>query len=79
MNYIKSKCISVFSKSMEVSPDVINDDTSPETLMEWDSLSHVLLISELEKEFSIEISPEEGIELESFTSVCEFIKEKISK
>jgi len=62
---------------MEVSPSLINDETNPENLDQWDSLTHVQMISELEKEFSIEIDPEEGIELESFKMVVEFLKKKI--
>ncbi len=75
-NNIKSKCIEIFSKVMGVSSNIISDETNPENLEEWDSLSHVQLIAELEKSFSIEIDPEDGIELESFMRVCEFIEEK---
>jgi len=77
MSDIRSKCLDIFSRIMEVSPSLINDETNPENLDQWDSLTHVQMISELEKEFSIEIDPEEGIELESFKMVVEFLKKKI--
>lgn len=74
---IKQKCVEVFVEVMSVDPGAINDETSPETLEEWDSLSHVQLILGLEKGFGIEIAPDEGIELEDFKMVCEFIGGKL--
>ncbi len=77
MNDIKSRCVSIFSKIMEVPSDMINEDTDPGNLSQWDSLSHVQLIAGLEKDFSIEITPEEGIDLESFKMVLNFIEKKL--
>lgn len=78
MNDIRSKCIEVFSKVMEVSSDSINDSTSPDTIENWDSLLHVELIANLEETFSIQISPEEGIELEAFKEIISCVENKIS-
>lgn len=41
----------------------IDDDTSPDTIAKWDSVSHFELILSLEAEFGVSLSPEEAVEL----------------
>ncbi|MBW1793739.1 MAG: acyl carrier protein [Deltaproteobacteria bacterium] len=78
MSDIRKRCVDIFAKVMEVDSATINVDTNPGNLSQWDSLSHVQLLVGLEREFSIEINPEEGMDLESFNLVYEFVKEKLS-
>ena len=62
---------------MEIEHTEITDDSSPDNLEQWDSLSHVQLVLNLEKEFNIKISPEEGIEyFIDFISIVEYIRGK---
>lgn len=76
MDDIKKTLVEVFSKVMEISESEISDETNPDNLASWDSLSHVQLISTLEKVFSIEITPDEGLDLESFQLLREFVEKK---
>jgi len=47
---------------------------------EWDSLKHVELIFELEQSFSIDISPDDIVELFSdTTTVMDYLKRKIEQ
>jgi len=78
MSEIRQKIATVFAEVMNVPTDAINDNTSPETLAEWDSLSHVQLIQALEEAFKISIAPDEGIDLETFTMVLDFVQKKVS-
>ncbi|MGD8447462.1 MAG: acyl carrier protein [Desulfobacterales bacterium] len=77
MNNIETKCVELFSKIMGVPLESIGDHSSPDSIEEWDSLLHVELISNLEKTFSIQISPEEGIELEDFKSIVSIVENKL--
>ena len=79
MSDIRSRCVELFSKIMEVDPGSVTEETNPDNLAEWDSLSHVQLITGLEKEFAIEITPDEGIDLESFKMVCDFVEKKLAQ
>lgn len=79
MSEMESRCVSVFAKTMEVPAEVISVDTDPSNLAQWDSLSHVQLIVALENEFSLQITPEEGIELESYRLVVDFMKQKLAQ
>ncbi len=78
MSDYRDKTAQVMAKIMEVNVNDINDETSPDNLDEWDSLSQVQLVLQLEQEFDISISPEEGIEhLTDFKNILKFIDSKI--
>ncbi len=74
-NKIKEIMASVFG--VEVSK--INEDTSPDTLEEWDSLKHMNLVVALEEEFNIEFEGDEIAELLNFKLFIITIKDKISE
>ena len=77
MSDIRERCIKVMAQIMEIEHTEITDDSSPDNLEQWDSLSHVQLVLNLEKEFNIKISPEEGIEyFIDLISIVEYIRGK---
>ena len=41
----------------------IDDDSSPDIIESWDSMSHLNLILALEAEFDVSLSPEDAMEL----------------
>jgi acyl carrier protein len=76
MSEVETVCAEVIGKILEIDQAEISDESSPDTLPEWDSLMHLRIILELEKAFSIDISPEEGIEMENFQMICNYINER---
>jgi acyl carrier protein len=76
MGEIETVCAGVIGKVLEIDPAEISNESSPDNLPEWDSLMHLRIILELEKAFSIDISPEEGIEMENFKMICNYINER---
>ena len=52
-------------------------DKTAEDFEEWDSLSHMTLISELEKEFSTSMEIDEISEMDSVRNVVEVLKKKL--
>lgn len=78
MNNIRAKAVKLFSRIMELDEKTVTDSSSPDNVEGWDSLTHIELISSLEEEFSIQISPEESIDLENFEMIISFIEQKIA-
>ncbi len=78
MNDLNRQCVEIFSNIMEVPSEHIKEDTNPENLPEWDSLSHVQLIAKIEEIFSIEITPDEALDLETFRMVTDLIEQKLN-
>ena len=43
----------------------INDQSSPDTIENWDSINHMKLITALEEEFDVEFTDEEILEMQN--------------
>ena len=57
--------------------DKVNTDASQKNCERWDSLHHLMLASELEEFFGIELEPEEIAEMTDFTRVVEMVRSKM--
>lgn len=70
---MENKIKELFATILKIPLNRISDNLSPDQVEEWDSLNHLVLISAVEEEFSIEIDPEEIIKMnkdfETFRSI----------
>ena len=55
----------------------IDQNSTSESIENWDSLHHMNLIFALEEEFSLVFDEEEIIEMTSFSKVCNIVAEKV--
>jgi citrate synthase len=69
--------IKIMSKTLGLMENEIDDELSPETLVEWDSFNHVSLVLALEKAFNIKFSPDEIGELLCLKSIMETVSNKV--
>jgi acyl carrier protein len=73
---LEEKVIGLISRVLEVSPDKLDEDTAIGDIIEWDSLRHLVIVTEIEKEFKIMFEPEEIMELEDVSDFVGIIEEK---
>lgn len=64
------------SKVFDVPVEQLNEDSSPDTIENWDSLKHINLVLALEEELNISFSDEEVVEMLSVEIIIETLKEK---
>ncbi len=57
---------SVMATILEVEPGDITEDSSSDTLPQWDSLRHMNLVLALEDEFGVSIPDEEAADITSY-------------
>jgi len=60
---------SVVARVFGRNPAEIDGTSSPESLVEWDSLGHVTLVIELESTYGVSFSPEETVSLTSVDAI----------
>ena len=72
-----AKLSETISVVLGVSQDLIKEDTSPDTLSEWDSVAHLNLVVALEDAFGVSFSPDETMELTSVRLINLFLDEKL--
>jgi acyl carrier protein len=53
----------VISNVLGASIDEIDDNSSPDSLDKWDSLSHLNLVMAIEAEFEVELTPEDAMDM----------------
>lgn len=74
---MENKIKNVMSSVFDVDVNEILEDTSPDSLDNWDSMAHMNLIVGLEEEFSILFDQDEITEMLNFKLICLIISEKI--
>ena len=58
--------------------DTITDDSSPDSIETWDSMSHLHLILALESEFNVEFSPDDSLEMLSVGLIRTVLKDNLA-
>ena len=67
------KLITAFSTALEIEPATVIDELKYQSIPEWDSMSHMFLISELEEVFEVEIETDDVIDLSSVGKAKEIL------
>lgn len=74
---MKDRVLKVVSQVMNVPVEKLNEESSPDTIENWDSLKHMNLILSLEEEFNVSFSDEEITEMLSIKLIIEALKMKL--
>jgi acyl carrier protein len=74
---LTKKIISIIAESLEVAEDQLTEETAIGDIPEWNSLGHIVIISSLEKEFSINFDPEIIMDLEDISDIVAAIEERL--
>ncbi len=68
---MKNQILTLMAEVLQVSEDMISEDTRMTDLEEWDSLAHVMLIGELETQLGISIPLDEAVEITNVKELLE--------
>lgn len=68
------KLVVVFAEALNIDRSKVVDSLAYQSVPEWDSISHMVLISRLEEEFDISIETDDVIDLSSFAKAKEILK-----
>jgi len=66
---LNNRINAIFERLFQASPQMLGDQVRRRELQRWDSLGHLTLLAALEKEFQIDILPEEGLAMETVGDV----------
>lgn len=71
----ETKLKGILAKLFNMKIEEINDNTSIDSVEEWDSLKHLKLVLVLEDELEISFTEEETIEILSYPLIKEILKQ----
>jgi acyl carrier protein len=63
-----------FASTLSIDPDAVVDELAYNTIEEWDSTAHMILISELEDTFDVMLETDEIIDLSSVAKAKEILQ-----
>ena len=72
---LKEKVLDIMRETFEL--EEVSTDISQKNCGSWDSLHHLMLASELEDAFDIELEPEEIAEMTDFSRVIAMLESKM--
>ncbi len=68
--------IQVFADVLELEPSILNDDSTPDSVDEWDSLAAMHLVAAIEESFDVRLSTKEIMKMHSIGLARKVLKEK---
>ena len=71
---MSEKLYKIIAKILDVPVSDINDESSPETLENWDSFNSLVIADELESEFNISFALEEIIDSANVSAIKKHLK-----
>jgi len=73
---LEDRIYRVISDVMGIPVEEIDDNSSPDSIDAWESLSHINLVLALEAEFSVSLAPEDVMEMQSVGLIRTILGEK---
>lgn len=67
------KLIEAFCNALEIEETIVIDDLKYQSIEQWDSISHMMLIAELEDVFDVEIDTDDVIDMSSVAKAKEIL------
>ncbi len=67
------KLVHAFHEALGIDSNLIKDNLTYQSIPEWDSISHMILISQLEEDFNVSIETDDVIDLSSFKKAREIL------
>lgn len=59
-----------------VPAEALGDDASPDTIADWDSMSHLNLVMALESEFGVSLSAEDALEMRNVAAIRHVLRSR---
>ncbi len=76
---MENKVLQIMSKSLNVNISDLSNQTSKKDLAQWDSMTHLNLIVDIETELNITFDNDEIISIIDFNSLMKIIINKLEK
>jgi len=67
------KLVHSFQEALGIESNLVKDNLTYQSIPEWDSISHMILISQLEEDFNVSIETDDVIDLSSFEKSREIL------
>lgn len=74
---MENKIRELVADVFDLDPQSINDLSSPDNIVKWDSLGHMNLVSAIEEEFDFELDDDDIDNLRNFALIVKIVSERL--
>jgi acyl carrier protein len=74
MSSIDEKLKDILAKVLLIDKNAVSDDVSRKSLEEWDSMAHLMLVSEIESAFEVAMSDDDIMEVQTVADIKNILK-----
>ena len=74
---LHNEILKIFKKSLELKNKKISKNLNKKNLQEWDSMSNMALISNIEKTFQLKFNADEVLKINSVANLLKIVEKKI--
>ena len=74
---LKETIRQIFATVLQLSPQEISPELSPDTCERWDSLNHIHLVNAINETLEIDLSVEQQVEILNFDLALEVVSEAV--
>ena len=67
----------IFADMFDQPPESFVNETSPDTLLEWDSLAHLQLMAAIEEKFELSLAPEDQVDMLNFELIGDVVVDRV--
>ena len=71
------KFLNIVSGILKIGPENLEENSTAETVAEWDSLNHWAVIGELEDQYGVEFTMDEAIEFKNLGHIYNTLMSKL--
>ena len=73
MAVLSQKLYEIISNVMNISIDMLNDQSGPKNIKNWDSFNGLVLVDEIENKFNVKFSLEEIIDIKTIEDIKKYL------
>ena len=73
---LRRRMLSAIAAVLDVSPDLLSDDSSPASVPTWDSLNHLNIAMAVESEFAVSLTPDQVMAMGSVALIAAALREQ---
>ena len=67
------KLIDAFVQALNIEKSAVNDGLKYQAIPQWDSIAHMVLVSQIEEAFDISLETDDVLDLSSFSKAKEIV------
>jgi len=67
---------SLVADILGTSVDLVNDDSGPSTIEQWDSLAHITIAAAVEEKFGVNIKMGDLVNIKNFSQLMKIIQDR---